>query len=201
MFRAMRRMGGLSVILLLLAGACSTNGGTGASVSPLSSPTAASPASTPSPSPPPEPKTVKLARVEGVYDLRFTLISSNLPDSPERDTATWRFKPTCKTGGGCMLTVRSVSGWYDARAAFVKGRYRFARRVPKDFYCQSNGEILYYMTGVREYTLKVVAMKLLKGEWIATRLEGVNEEHGTRGCGFTGTLAQRYAVSAVRRFR
>ena len=132
--------------------------------------------------------------------MKFTLIRSDLPDTAEVEHATWRITPTCGAGGGCDVRLRSVSGEYDAQVAFVNGRYRFARRFEKDFACGSGGEVDYYITGVREYVFKVVKMKLLDGEWTATRFEGIDVEKGTRGCGSSAPPEKRYAFVAVRRF-
>jgi hypothetical protein len=187
--------------LLLLSAACSSGAGDGSGTAAGATAKATPPVVTVTPSQEPEPakpKSPKLARLDGTYKVTFILVHSTLPDSPAKDTAQWKFTPKCKSHGGCDATLKSISGHYQVRAPFIKNKYRFSQRVPKAFTCSSGGSVDYYITSVRDATFEISKMKLLDGEWTATRLEGSEDEHGTRGCGFQGSVEQRYVIRAAR---
>ncbi|MEX0756084.1 MAG: hypothetical protein WD556_13390 [Actinomycetota bacterium] len=131
--------------------------------------------------------------MEGIYKMKFILIHSNLSDSLATDVAKWRIAPRCKSGGGCDAKVTSISGNYTVKMPFINNRYRFSRRVAKDYTCGSGSEVDYYISGVREVTLEIVKMKLIDDEWTATKIEGTSDEHGTRTCGFSNP-EERFAI-------
>jgi hypothetical protein len=156
-----------------------------------------SPTVTSKPTPPKKPK-LQEARLQGVYRLHYIQLTSNVSFLPEHDSATWRISSRCKTGGGCDLKIHSKSGHYDVKAAFVKGKYRFSRAIPKSYTCGSGGNVDYYITEVRSDSFRVKRMKLIKDEWVATQLQGLEDEDGTRGCGLTGSAHTRYAIRMIR---
>ena len=134
----------------------------------------------------------------GLYRLEYIQLTSTLSFQPEKQSAKWRISPKCKAGGGCDLNIHSISGKYDAKAAFVNGKYRFSRKVPRSYTCGSGGNVDYYITEIRTIFLTVKKMILDGDQWIATKLEGIEDDDGTRGCGLQEAGHTRYAVRFTR---
>jgi hypothetical protein len=69
--------------------------------------------------------------------------------------------------------------------------------VRKGYTCGGGGNIDYYISIVLSYSFRVTKMRLIGDEWIATKLEGIHDEDGTRGCGLEGAAHARYALRAA----
>lgn len=80
---------------------------------------------------------------------------------------------------------------YIAVIAFL-ARSRDTTRVAR------GSNIDYYIDVVRSYTFAVVRMKLIKNQWIATKLSCSLDEKDTRGCGLSGPGITRYAMRLTR---
>jgi hypothetical protein len=139
------------------------------------------------------PDDPSLARLEGTYDVSFTLVESVLPDAATSAESRWRFDPTCEEGA-CPTHVTSISGDYEADAEFTSGAYEFSRSYPDYFQCLDTSSPV---PSVETFTLTVEEMDLVDGAWVATRFSGSAVNDSTATCGaepaheeytFVGTL-------------
>jgi hypothetical protein len=112
------------------------------------------------------------------------VISSRVPRS-SNSHSTWTVKSLCRKGGECDATVTSSGGWRK-RAAFLAGRYRWSRTVPKAESCGTPGNIQYYITSIDEYSVSMTQMALVRNQWVATSFDGTFINQSTRGCGLSG---------------
>lgn len=195
--RSTRAAAACLILTVFWASSCTASEQTDGNATTSSAPSTQTESPTPEPSPslPPKPK-LKEVRVEGRYAIVLTLIRSNLGFQTD-GRARWRFLPVCRTGA-CDLSLESISASYTERVPYMNGKYRFSHRVPKAYTCGTGDNIDYYVTAVRNVTFAVSQMRLIDGEWIATKLTGSEEERGTKGCGLEGIGTSKFSIRAKR---
>jgi hypothetical protein len=173
-----------------------------ASSSPAGSPTAASPTTAPSTSPvatpPPKPRKPSLARLEGTYTVKFTLVRTNVSGADPNFVQTYIFQPNCARGPcTTKLTTRGPGG-YSARTVFVQGRYRWAR-VDRDAYTCDATATTVNIPANKAYVVQGTNMKLVNGQWVITRFTGQATFDGTKGGGCFPVASERYILKGTLR--
>ena len=168
----------------------------GSGVIPSGSEASASSLPTASPSPtPPEKPTVRNARLEGKYSLKFTLLTTTVGGSNDIDKYTWRIEARCKEGGACPVRVQSLTNKWTASAVFRKGGYQWARSVNAAYTCGSGSTVDYNIDANYTYEITSRRQALIGEEWTVTRFDGTFSANGTKGCGLSGPPKERYAIT------
>jgi hypothetical protein len=158
--------------------------------------TATTPIETPSPADerPPKPRP-QAGRLDGRYAVKYTLISSDVPEPERVQQHRWRFEARCRVGGECNARLESTSGDWRATAIWRRGLYRWARSINKAYTCGSGGEIDYYIDGTYEYSIRGRKVRWTGDDWAISRFEGTLTSKGRRGCGLSGPPQQKYAIT------
>jgi len=127
--------------------------------------------------------------------VKYLLVNSNIPGTPQLETRVWNMTPLCRRGGRCDVVVESSHGAkWKARALFSSGGYRWGRTVPGAFTCGSGSTVDYTVSGVVAYTIHVTGLALRGNVWVASRFEGFLSSKGTKGCGISGLALERQAI-------
>jgi hypothetical protein len=139
------------------------------------------------------------ARFQGTYRMTWVLIRTTVPGAAKVTHSKWMLSPRCKSGGACDVALRSPNR-YSARVSFLNGKYRFSRTIGAYWTCGGGAGTPggYDIKASGNYSLQVSAMKLIDGEWIATKVKGIFAVKGNRGCGLSGAPTEQEAISGVR---
>lgn len=184
---------------LLLAAGCTSDDSLpvdGSGVIPSGSEASASGLPTASPSPtPPEKPTVRNARLEGKYFVKYTLLTSNVGDTNDTEKNNWRIEARCKQGGACPVRVQSLTNKWTASAVFRKGRYQWARSLHAAYTCGSGSTVDYNIAANYTYEITSRRQALIGDEWTVTRFDGTFSANGTKGCGLSGPPKERFAIT------
>jgi hypothetical protein len=66
--------------------------------------------------------------------------------------------------------------------------------VNKGFSCNSGGVVDYYIPATFGVSIHPVDMALVNGQWIVSRLRGIEIDRGLKGCGFGGPPLEKWAI-------
>jgi hypothetical protein len=165
-----------------LAASCT---GSGDDSSPTSAGTtsqvAPTPDASPSPEPPKKPKNPGQATLLGIYKVKYNIVHSTISNSDTHEVSKWTMTPNC-SNGPCNTLVESSKDW-KARAIFLKGHYRWSRKLKKFYYCEI-GSTRTEIDATGEYAIRPTAMRLVDDVWVVTRFTGSGEfrGHESGGC-------------------
>ena len=196
------------IVLVSVASACTSGDSTPAEMSSAPSipsgdgSTTVSPTIAPSVSPvsqrPPKPRKPSLARLEGTFAVKYTLVRSNVSGADPNSVYTFAFEPNCARGPcTTKVTARGAKG-YSARMVFVRGRYRFAR-VDREAYTCDAGTTTVNIPANKAYVLQGTSMRLIDGQWVISRFTGQATFDGTKGGGCFPVASERYILKGTLR--
>jgi hypothetical protein len=139
-----------------------------------------SPSPSPSPVPAPKPKNPGQASWLGTYKVNYNTVHSTVSGSDLHQVWKWTTTPNCRNGP-CTTLVES-SGKWQARAAYVKGHYRWARTIRNAYSC-TIGSTTTNINATGEYVVRPSAMRLVDGAWVVSRFSGSAEFRGHKSGG------------------
>jgi hypothetical protein len=132
------------------------------------------------------------ARIDGVFDVHATTLSQSGYVSFDISSYGWRLKPRCKTGA-CSVV------WSDLRdhaihATLSRHGARYIGRYTGYFFGKCSGA---RETTAVEIEFRVVAARVVDGQWLATRLVGTLSQSETAQLGCVSAQA-RQSIRAKR---
>jgi hypothetical protein len=177
--------------------ACSSRPSTVAATPSASpSPSGAPPSPSPTPTRPPKPKRPGETRLEGTYAVSYLLVHSTVTGSVRHEVRIWTIAPNCKKGPCTSLIKSSTPGkpanknWtWQARATYVKGRYRWTRNSAGFYVCGATS-----LASRFEYSIQITKIKLVDGQWVGSRFTGVLETKALESGGCLGLADERQII-------
>jgi hypothetical protein len=133
-------------------------------------------------------------RLNGTYVVKYTLISSDIPESNRVEQNRWRIHARCKEGGSCNARVESLTNNWKATAIWRRGNYRWARTIKKSYTCGSPGNVDYYIDATYEYSINGERVRWNGTNWVIASFSGTFTSKGLRGCGLSGPPEEKYAI-------
>lgn len=149
---------------------------------------------------PPKPKNPAQAPLQGSYTVKYTLVRTNVSGADANSVGTLSFDPNCKKGPCATLVIhqsaKKAYSW-TARAAYVKGRYRWTRVAHYAYSCTIAGDLTKIPANT-SYSLKGTKVQLIDGQWVIARFTGEEESDGTKSGGCFPSASERYVLKGVR---
>jgi hypothetical protein len=168
-----------------------------AAISPSEGPPA-TPSAGPVATPVPKPRRPSLARLEGTFLVKFTLVRTNVSGADPNSVVIYEFEPNCARGP-CTTKVTTRRGrGYSARMVFVGGRYRWTRVDRMAYTCDATATTV-NIPANKAYVLQGTSMKLIDGQWLVSRFTGQANFDATKGGGCFPIASERYILKGTLR--